>query len=321
MKLTILSTVSCLILSSVLQANLYFLDAGADTLSRIGFDGLNRVDIVENLTGVPYGLAVDQAAGKLYWTRNGVSTGAQYIQRANLDGSGVETLYTFTGGGEFGAILPTGIILDTANSHLYFTDIANDKLWRADIDGGGAPQLSEMVDFRNFTGSFTGTNEAYGLTAPGPASLTYTISMSGIDGIYDTAAGAIVTPADPGAIVADPITGKYYYTTFSGANTIRSVDFNGANDTELLNGLNFVQGGGSIHVYDGKLYWTEQGSNLGENSVWTADLDGSNPEKLYTNSDGVSGYIYGIVAVPEPASASLFLGLIVLTLTGLSRRR
>jgi len=49
---------------------------------------------------VPFGIALDLGAGKMYWT----DAFTDKIQRANLDGSDVEDLVT-------GLVAPTGIAL------------------------------------------------------------------------------------------------------------------------------------------------------------------------------------------------------------------
>jgi len=93
------------------------------------------------------------------------------------------------------------------------------------------------------------------------------------------------------------------------------MNFDGSDVATLLTGLNFVVGGGGITVKNGHLYWTEQGG-LNENAIWRAELDGSNPTKLYEND----GYMYGIAVVPELQSFSLLLGLSLLSPLVLRRR-
>jgi hypothetical protein len=60
---------------------------------------------------IPWGIALDVASGKVYWT----DAGSDKIQRANLDGSGVEDLIiTYSsglakgGGQRYGLALATG---------------------------------------------------------------------------------------------------------------------------------------------------------------------------------------------------------------------
>jgi len=69
--------------------------------------------------------AMGNAQGKMYWT----DTGTDKIQRANLDGSGVEDLVTS------GLSAPYGIALDAAGGKMYWTDGATNKIQRANLEG------------------------------------------------------------------------------------------------------------------------------------------------------------------------------------------
>ena len=68
-----------------LAGRVYWTDA---KIQRADLDGNNVEDLVTlGLTG-PHGIALDPAAGKMYWT----DSGTDKIQRADLDGLGVEDL-------------------------------------------------------------------------------------------------------------------------------------------------------------------------------------------------------------------------------------
>lgn len=60
---------------------------------RANLDGSFPQMIAESGGSSPTGIAVDAAAGKVYWT-DGSSSQNGLLQRANLDGSGIETLVT-----------------------------------------------------------------------------------------------------------------------------------------------------------------------------------------------------------------------------------
>ncbi len=61
------------------QDKLYWVDA-ATKIQRANLDGTNIEDLV--ITDTPYGIALDVAGGKMYWT----TSWPRKIQRANLDG-------------------------------------------------------------------------------------------------------------------------------------------------------------------------------------------------------------------------------------------
>ena len=70
-------------------------------------------------------------ASKLYWT----DWGTDKIQRANLDGSGVEDLVTS------GVSSPTGFALDVSGGKMYWTDRRTDKIQCANLNGSGVEDL------------------------------------------------------------------------------------------------------------------------------------------------------------------------------------
>ena len=109
------------------------------TIERVDFDGRNRKTIVpEGATYTPKQLQLDKRHGKLYWCdREGMR-----VMRANLDGSGVETLVQ-TGSTDADRLDQTrwcvGIALDLDRHQIYWTQKGPDnagrgRIFRAGID-------------------------------------------------------------------------------------------------------------------------------------------------------------------------------------------
>jgi hypothetical protein len=108
-------------------------------IERADLDGANRKTIVPpGATFTPKQLHLEKASGKLYWSdREGMR-----VMRANLDGSGIETLVQ-TGEGDADRRDLTkwcvGIAVDTDKGHIYWTQKGPDnaglgRLFRAGID-------------------------------------------------------------------------------------------------------------------------------------------------------------------------------------------
>ena len=113
-----------------------------DTLYRI------RVDVAgskETVVGYPWaipgqlikGVVVDPVNNRVYWTSQPSSSSSStgYIRRANLDGSGLTTIYTDTA-----APWPTYLAINPATSQLFFThggDSNGDAIKRVNLNGGG----------------------------------------------------------------------------------------------------------------------------------------------------------------------------------------
>jgi hypothetical protein len=83
------------------------------------------------LTGLPepFGVALDTSGGKLYWTDLQGD-----IRRANLDGTGQQTLVTGQNGN-------AGIALDVAGGKMYWADQNTGAIRRANLDGSGQQTL------------------------------------------------------------------------------------------------------------------------------------------------------------------------------------
>jgi len=172
---------------NVAAAKMYWTDASANEIRRADLDGSRPEMLVSKLTS-PYGIALDIGGGKMYWTRNAVDAGLPAIQRAGLDGLGVEGLVKgFDGqttaialdpaagkmywgyvdpyidsiyagmikrsnldGSEVegivsGLFFPAGIALDLGAGKIYWTDtgrfLSDGTIRRADLDGANAETL------------------------------------------------------------------------------------------------------------------------------------------------------------------------------------
>ena len=151
---------------------MYWVDAGTANVNdgkiwRANLDGSSPEALVTTGLITPQSIALDVAGGKMYWTDSG--TGGpdapqdDKIQRANLDGSNVETLLTY----ENFLRVPRGIALDIAAGKMYWTDISRDRIRRANLDG------TEAEDILN-TRTFGGQSLAGSATTPRDIALDLT---------------------------------------------------------------------------------------------------------------------------------------------------
>jgi PKD repeat protein len=116
---------------------IYFSDYnvyGEGKIWRINRDGTDLEEIVSGLFD-PYQIAVDVAGGKIYWAEDTDELDMGHIARANLDGSGKENVVTLEGG-QFRAIA-----LDQENNRMYYYDVNNEDLYRANLDGTDAVSI------------------------------------------------------------------------------------------------------------------------------------------------------------------------------------
>jgi hypothetical protein len=103
-------------------------DGDVNQVWRTNLDGSSRQTILDAGDG-PDAIALDSAAGKMYLALEDTQT----IKRANLDGSGLETLHAIAGA-EF-----TALMVDPEHAQMYWLDRQTNqqsKVFRSSITGG-----------------------------------------------------------------------------------------------------------------------------------------------------------------------------------------
>lgn len=134
---------------------LYFLNTRGREVMSANTDGSN-VQEVANTAGMPDGIAVDQAAGQVYWTnmttfnpgardrrpagRGGwmARFGAGSLQRADLNGSHVTTVVP-----SGGTYRPKQMTIDLKDGKLYWSDREGMRVMRSNLDGSDVETLVE----------------------------------------------------------------------------------------------------------------------------------------------------------------------------------
>uniref|UniRef100_A0A8U8BUY5 Low-density lipoprotein receptor-related protein 2 n=1 Tax=Geospiza parvula TaxID=87175 RepID=A0A8U8BUY5_GEOPR len=120
-----------------ISANLYYTNPGTQSIEVLKLHGdiMYRKTLITNDgtslgAGTPIGLAVDPARGKLYWTDQGTDSGVPAkIASANMDGSGIQTL--FTGNLDHVEFLT----IDIKEQKLYWAVTSTGMVERGNLDG------------------------------------------------------------------------------------------------------------------------------------------------------------------------------------------
>ena len=235
-------------------------------IERADLDGANRKTIVPpGVTFTPKQLHLEKASGKLYWSdREGMR-----VMRANLDGSGVETLVQ-TGEGDADRRDLTrwcvGIAVDPGRGHIYWTQKGPDnaglgRLCRAGIDIPKGQSATTRTDIEVLYD---------GLPEPIDIELDHERRL-----IYWTDRG-------------DPPRG----------NTVNRAPMDAGRKgrpapeilfTHLMEGI-----GIALDLKGGRMFMTDLGG-----SVYSARLDGSNPTVLAMGLGNLTGIAYADIPATE----------------------
>src|SRR6202451_3689807 len=120
-------------------ARIIFLDLGAGRVLSANPDGSDLKTLVSEGRKLPDGLAVDVAAGSLYWTNMGnPKANDGTIFRSDLDGRNMTTI--IAPGGTF---TPKQLQIDKPNGKLYWCDREGMRVMRANLDGS---KIETLVD-------------------------------------------------------------------------------------------------------------------------------------------------------------------------------
>ena len=206
---------------------------------------------------------------KIYW----VTTNK--VQRANVDGSYVETLVTVTGTGLTNL---EDIALDMGGGKMYWTNRWGNKIQRANLDGSNVEDLVSTLD-------------PYGLALDVDGGKMYWtewlgdgIRLANVDGSnvglrpsYGSNVEYLVTGLRPSFGLALDVGGGKMYWTVRWENKIQRANLDGSNVEDLVTGLGEPYGL-ALDVDGGKMYWTDGSGD----KIQCANLDGSNVEDLVT---------------------------------------
>ena len=254
---------------------MYWTDSGTDKIQRANLDGSGVEDLVTSGLRSPRALALDPGAGKMYWvdsvTDNFGEPALWRLQRANLDGSGVEDLVTRTS-----VLGPYDLELDLGAGKMYWTYWWTDKIQRANLDGSGVEDLVT-------SGLVTPTGLALDL---GAGKMYWTdlttnkIQRANLDGsgVEDLVTSGLRSPRD---LELDPGAGKMYWTD-SETNKIQRANLDGSGVEDLVTSGLGGPAGLALDPGAGKMYWTD----FGTDKIQRANLDGSGVEDLVTSGLG-----------------------------------
>lgn len=236
---------------------------------------------------VAVGWACTTLADRIYWFDRDFPP--YRIQRANLDGTGVEDL--MLGTGPLGGGNPFGLALNPADGYMYWIIEESPGSWvimRAGLEIPPGQLPGDRTDAEVFVDLAAVGRE---LAVDLPAGKIYWTSLNGIKraNLDGTMMEDVVSGLSGGTregIALDLTNGKVYWSNLNG--TIRRVNLDGTSLETIVSDLSDPSGI-DIDPAGGKIYWAD----FGTDRIQRADLDGMNVEDLVTS--GFSGGPRGIV--------------------------
>src|SRR5215211_1537034 len=222
----------------------------------------------------PLGVAVDPAAGRIYWANSSPEILPGKISSTSLDGSGGGDLTT-TGATVDG---PLGVAVDPAAGRIYWANNIAGKISFARLDGAGGGDL-------NTTGATV--SDPRGVAVDPAAGRIYwansggdEISFASLDGSGGgdlTTNGATVS--FPQGVAVDSAAGRIYWANCGGDKiSFASLDGSGGGDLTTTGAKVSSPAGVAVDPAAGRIYWT----NTAEYAVSFANLDGSGGGDLVT---------------------------------------
>lgn len=253
-------------------------------------------------------------AGKIYYT----DRGAGLVQRADLDGTNIETLATLPGSNL------RGIVINLPEGKIYFCDNDGDVIYRANLDGTNRVAIID-----------TGLGFPADITLEPVSQKLYwcdrnngRIERANLDG---SGRETVIDTDQPYYLDLDAGSGKVYWGHFSNGTIFRANITDGSNLETVVSGLTTVRqvkldrdagylywcdrnaipsrvqrrliAGGPVEdlyrgldtphgmtldIPAGKIYWVDTGTNnrpgsIGARSLCRGDMDGSGPIEVLIN--------------------------------------
>jgi DNA-binding beta-propeller fold protein YncE len=289
-------------------ARIIFLDLGAGRVLSANPDGSDLKTLVSEGRKLPDGLAVDIAAGHLFWTNMGnPKANDGTIFRSDLDGRNMTTIIA-TGG----TFTPKQLQIDKPNCKLYWSDREGMRVMRASLDGSDIETLVDTgqgdsrpgadpnkwcvgiavdagagkVYWSQKGGDNAGEGRILRANLDTPQGQTPT-NRTDIELLYDNLPEPIDLDIDPGA--------RMLYWTDRGdpprGNTVNRAPLDvpaakrGAPEIvfdHLMEGI-----GLALDPKGGRLFVTDLGG-----SIYSANLDGTNRQTLQIALGNLSGIAY-----------------------------
>ena len=243
---------------------------------RMDLDGANLEEIVglPAAEWLPLGIDIDETNNHIYWLNGNFNSGT--IRRADVGLNVANSQLLLSG-----LTNARGLALDIAGRKMYWSDTQERVLRRANLDGGGNQVIVSTGDqYGRPTLDLVNGKVYFGNYGTGQ------IRRADLDGANNE---PVITGVGHATGVAlDLATGKIYWTDSSNVvNHIARANLDNTGMEVLIqfppasSGLENIE----LDLAGGKMYWVDEITAV-EKGVWRANLDGSDPVRIYESPSG-----------------------------------
>jgi hypothetical protein len=251
----------------------------------------------------PFGVALDPAAGRIYWDNSDSHNGAGAIDVANLDGSDVHELKT----GNADMMSPVGVAVDPAAGLVYWANADRNSISFAKTDdsnvGGNLNTGNAPVDEPSGIAVDPLAGRVYWTNSGTTDSIAFAKSDS--SGVGDKLKTGNAPVNQPFGIAVDPLAGRVYWAN-SGNNTIAfaSTDDSNVGDKLTTGDATVISPLGiAIDPAAGRIYW----GNADPKRISFAGVDGTSGDLVTDATPGSAAYPVLLLS-PRPAGAPAVTG-------------
>jgi hypothetical protein len=248
------------------------------------------------------GVAVDAAAGKLYWTQLG--NGGAAIMVADLDGGGARPLNT--SGSKIDGLIgfPIGLTIDSRGGRVYWANVeiggGSSSIGYANLDGSGGGVVDTTgasVDSPEGLAVYPAAGRIY-WTDTGADKIAFANLAGGGGGNLEIEPGAVSFPS---GLAIDAASQKIYWGNVVGADTIGVANLAGGAATELRPSGIDDPTGVALDTAANRLYW---GQAAPPALMFASPLDGSGVGGGFDLSDlGPGAAVLRPILFKAPVSA------------------
>ncbi|GMT49649.1 MAG: hypothetical protein IEMM0008_1188 [bacterium] len=258
------------------HTTLYWTNSTALTLNKSTINGAGSQTILDRTAALGTGpsvngIAVCPSIGKIYWTETDNGAYITFLKRSNLDGSGIETLYT----GSISSPFFTGIAVDVPGGKVYWAESTSLGILVANLDGTSSSVLPTGVGTVNDVALDAKAGKMYFTDGNGGA-----IMQANLDGT-----GSVALPLatnTPIAIALDLDGGKVYWTSNGSSNQVSRANLDGSGTVDVLESSGSITFLGiALDSQAGKVYWVEGGTTIRRANM---DSTGTGKETLLSGS-------------------------------------